>query len=79
MITEKVPIDMRVNEEKTEQHPQRDSRKMDIERKKHTHRERARVRFLIWLCPRSHVTERTSIDVFKYLNYFCVHSHATTK
>lgn len=25
MITEKVPIDMRVNEEKTEQHPQRDS------------------------------------------------------
>lgn len=45
MITEKVPIDMRVNEEKTEQHPQRDSRKMDIERKKHRERERARMRF----------------------------------
>lgn len=39
MITEKVPIDMRVNEEKTEQHPQRDSWKMDIAWKKHTQRE----------------------------------------
>lgn len=47
MITEKVPIDMRVNEEKTEQHPQRDSRKMDIERKKHRERE-SKNEILIW-------------------------------